>query len=165
MLRAELYIHSYYECVVKSVLVSKLRKVVYHFKYINNKQQQKNQMLWIQSKNYKRIYLYLIFYDWQISGPFVSCCIFNIFNFSGGLIVCLLSFSVVVCNFYSNMWIILDCFSWNLLQKLPNILFFEDYKLSPLFSLLFSSTCGTMSCPLANIQSTNFPWNVQWDTL
>lgn len=29
-----------YECVVKSVLVSKLRKVVYHFKYINNKQQQ-----------------------------------------------------------------------------------------------------------------------------
>lgn len=29
-----------YECVVKSVLVSKLRKVVYHCKYINNKQQQ-----------------------------------------------------------------------------------------------------------------------------
>lgn len=29
-----------YEYVVKSVLVSKLRKVVYHFKYINNKQQQ-----------------------------------------------------------------------------------------------------------------------------
>lgn len=84
-----------YECVVKSVLVSKLRKwyIISNTLITNNNN--KKLTLWIQSKN---------------------------------------------------MWIILDCFSWNLLQKWPNVLFFEDYK-SPLFSLLFSSTGGKMSCP------------------